>query len=108
MMNELEKSDSFIVAVKPTNKQGQPSAEPVERMEGTKGNSEETRMRRTQSRGSVPHGLERIRQAMFLPYRQTPKVGARCVSCARRDLCGGCTVRSIPTAIFLHGFKDDK
>jgi hypothetical protein len=66
MMNELEKSDSFIVAEKPTNKQGQPSAEPVEQREGTKGNSGETRMRRTQSRGSVTQGLERVRQVMFL------------------------------------------
>jgi len=31
--------------------------------------------------------------------RQTPKVGARCVNRARRDLCGGCSVRSIPTVI---------
>jgi RNA-directed DNA polymerase len=63
MMHELEKSDSFIVAVKPTNKQGKPSAEPVEPREGTKGNSGETRMRRTLGRGSVPQGLERVRQA---------------------------------------------
>ena len=65
MMYELEKSDSFIVAEKPTTKQGQPSAEPVERREGTKGNSGETRMRRTQGRGSVPQGLERVRQAIL-------------------------------------------
>ena len=65
MMNELEKSDPFIVAEKPTNKQGQPSAEPVERREGTKGNSGETRIRRTLSRGSVLQGLERVRQAIF-------------------------------------------
>jgi hypothetical protein len=31
--------------------------------------------------------------------RQIPKVGARCVKYARRDLCGGCSVMSIPTAI---------
>ena len=63
MMHELEKSDPFIVAVKPTNKQGQPSAEPVERREGTKGNSGETRMRRTQRRESVYQGIDRVRQA---------------------------------------------
>ena len=63
MMHELEKSDSFIVAVKPTNKQGKPSAEPVEPREGTKGNSGEAHMCRTLSRGSVPQGLERERQA---------------------------------------------
>ncbi len=31
--------------------------------------------------------------------RKTPEVGARCVNCARRDLCGGCWVTGIPTAI---------
>jgi hypothetical protein len=31
--------------------------------------------------------------------RQIPKVGARCVNHARRDLCGGCSAMSIPTAI---------
>ena len=63
MMNELEKSDPLIVAEQPTNKQGQPSAEPVERRKGAEGNSGETRMRRTLSRGSVPRGLDRVRQA---------------------------------------------
>ncbi|MGO9145428.1 MAG: hypothetical protein ACLQDF_03590 [Desulfomonilia bacterium] len=62
MMHELEKSDPFIQAKKlVANKQGQSSAEPAERREGTKGNSGETRMRRTQSRGSVPQGLDRVR-----------------------------------------------
>jgi RNA-directed DNA polymerase len=63
MMNELERSDSFIVAEKPTNKRGEPSAEPVEPREGTKGNSGETHTRRTLGRGSVHQGLERVRQA---------------------------------------------
>ncbi len=31
--------------------------------------------------------------------RQAPKVGARCPNWARRDLCGGCSVMDIPTAI---------
>ena len=98
MMNELEKSDSSIVAEKPTNKQGQPSAEPVERREGTEGNSGETRMRGTQSREACCRDSNEYgRQCFALP--SLPKVGARCVNCARRDLCGGCSVRSIPTAI---------
>src|SRR6266481_3530854 len=33
--------------------------------------------------------------------RQIPKVGARCVNHARRDLCGGCSAMGIPTAIGL-------
>jgi len=38
MMNEPEKSDSAIVAVKPANKAGSPVAEWVEPRAGTKGN----------------------------------------------------------------------
>ena len=32
-------------------------------------------------------------------HRQIPEVGARCVNCARRDLCGGHSVMGVPTAI---------
>ena len=39
MMHEHGKSDSAIVAAKPTNKAGRPAAEPVERRAGTKGNA---------------------------------------------------------------------
>src|SRR5207237_4615399 len=31
--------------------------------------------------------------------RSSPEVGARCGNAARRDLCGGCVVTCIPTAI---------
>ncbi|MEP7247062.1 MAG: group II intron reverse transcriptase/maturase [Gammaproteobacteria bacterium] len=63
MMYGQEKSDISIVARKPANKPGQLGAEPVERRERTKGNTGETRTRRTQSRGSVFQQLERVRQA---------------------------------------------
>src|ERR1700737_4975804 len=72
MMNGLEKSDPAIVAMKPTNKVGQPAAErsavepnaaePVERRAGTKGNAGQPSTRRTQSRISVSQALERIRK----------------------------------------------
>lgn len=62
MMHEREKSDPFKVAQKPTNKSGQPGAEPVERREGAEGNTGEPRMRRTPSRESVSQGLDRVRQ----------------------------------------------
>lgn len=39
-MHDPEKSDSGIVAVKPTNKAGQLAAEPVEPRPRTKGNAE--------------------------------------------------------------------
>ena len=63
MMNGLEKSDSVVVAVKPANKAGQPAAERVEPRTGTKGNAGQPRTRRTQSRGSVSQGLDRVRHA---------------------------------------------
>jgi RNA-directed DNA polymerase len=49
--------------MKPANKAGQPAAERVEQRAGTKGNASQPRTRRTQSRGSVPLGLDRVRQA---------------------------------------------
>jgi len=63
MMNGLEKSDSVVVAVKPANKAGEPAAEWVEPRTGTKGNAGQPRTRRTQSRGSVSPGLDRVRSA---------------------------------------------
>lgn len=63
MMNGSEKSDSAIVAMKPANKAGQPAAEWVAPRAGTKGNTGQPRTRRTQSRGSVSQGLDRVRQA---------------------------------------------
>jgi hypothetical protein len=62
MMHGREKSDSAIVAGKPTNKAGQPAAEPVEPRAEAKGNASQQSTRRTQSRVSVSHALERIRQ----------------------------------------------
>src|SRR5450631_2422326 len=63
MMNGLEKSDSAIRAKKPANKAGQPAAEWVEQRAGTEGNTDQPHTRRTQSRGSVSQGLERVRDA---------------------------------------------
>lgn len=63
MMYEHEKSDPFVVAVKPVNKGGQPPAEPVEPREGTEGNTKQHPTHRTQGRRSVSHGLDRVRQA---------------------------------------------
>ena len=72
MMHGRGKSDSAIVAMKPTNKADPPTAEqsvvgpavaePVERRAGTKGNADWQNMRRAQSRESVSQALERIRK----------------------------------------------
>ena len=63
MMDAGEKSDSAIVATKPTNNAGRPVAEPVERRAETEGNAGQQRTRRAQDRESVSQVLERIRQA---------------------------------------------
>jgi hypothetical protein len=64
MMNGRGKSDSATVAGKPTNKAGQPAAEPGERRAEAKGNASQQSTRRTQSRVSVSQVRERIRQAV--------------------------------------------
>ena len=66
-----EKSDLAVVAMKPANKAGSPAAEAVEPREGTKGNADQPRTRRTQSRESVSQGLERVRQAARQRKRQS-------------------------------------
>ena len=63
MMNEPEKSDSAIVAVKPANKAGSPVAERVEPRAGTEGNTGQPHTRRTQSCGSVSQRLDCVRNA---------------------------------------------
>jgi len=63
VMNGPEKSDLGIVAAKPTNKAGQPAAEPVEPRPGTKGNADQQSMHRTQSRAGMSQALDRVRRA---------------------------------------------
>ena len=62
-MHDPEKSDSGIVATKPTNKAGRPVAEPVEPRPGTKGNADQQSTHRAQSRVRVTQALARVRQA---------------------------------------------
>jgi hypothetical protein len=63
MMYDHEKSDPAIVAVKPTNKAGQPDAELGEPRAGAEGNVPQQSTGRAQYRGTVSQALERIRQA---------------------------------------------
>src|SRR5947207_7468356 len=70
MMHGREKSDSAIVAGKPTNKAVPTAAEPVEPRAGTKGNASQQSTHRTQGREGVSQALERVRQAA----RQRTKV----------------------------------
>jgi group II intron reverse transcriptase/maturase len=62
MMHEGEKSDPFVVAVKPTNKAERSAAEPVEPRAGAEGNVGQHSTDRAQKRATVSQGLERIRQ----------------------------------------------
>ena len=87
MMNGPEKSDPAIVAMKPTNKAGQPAAErsaaepnaaePVERRAGTKGNAGQQSTRRTQSRISVSQAPERIRKIFAVTHPRWEKLWGR-------------------------------
>jgi hypothetical protein len=76
MMNGPEKSDSVIVAGKPTNKAERSTAELVERRAGTKGNAAQQSTRRTQSWISVSQALERIRQRTAVDTRGGRSYGA--------------------------------
>ena len=61
-MHGREKSDLAIVAVKPTNKAGQPAAELVEPRARAKGKADQQSTHRAQNRARVFQTLERIRQ----------------------------------------------
>ena len=62
MMNDVEKSDSAIVAVKSANNGASAPAEPMEPRAEPKGNPEGQCTRRTQDRESVSQAADRIRQ----------------------------------------------
>src|SRR3972149_2756755 len=66
MMHEREKSDTAVVAVKPTNKAGTSiaaAAESAEPRAGTKRNASGQSTHRTLSRVRVSPALDRVRQA---------------------------------------------
>jgi len=58
-----QRASSDPTAKKLANNVGEPAAEWVERRAGTKGNMGQSNTCRAQNRASVPHGLERVRQA---------------------------------------------
>jgi hypothetical protein len=63
MKRGQEKSDLFIVAMKPANKPGRLGAELAEPRERTEGNTGEQHTRRTLSRVNVSQRLDRVRGA---------------------------------------------
>jgi RNA-directed DNA polymerase len=62
MMHGRGKSDSAIVALKPTNKAKQSAAGSVERRVEAKGNASQQSTCRARSRESVTQALERVRK----------------------------------------------
>ena len=62
-MNDPEKSDPRVVAMKPTNKARRLGAELVEPRLGTKGNAGQQSTYRSQSRVRVTQALDRVRKA---------------------------------------------
>ncbi len=69
-MNEHEKSDPNVVAMKPTNKARRLVAESVEPRAGTEGNVDQQSTLRTQSRERVTQALDRVRQAARLRKKE--------------------------------------
>ena len=100
MMYDHEKSDPAIVAVKPTNKAGQPAAELAEPRAGAEGNVSQQSTGRAQYRETVSQALKHRRKFVRISRtrRYTPEVGAVCPNWARTDLCGGREVTRVPTA----------
>src|SRR5450631_2378822 len=68
-MYDHEKSDPAIVAVKPTNKAGQPAAELVEPRAGAEGNVRQQSTGRAQYRETVSQALKRIRNFVRISRR---------------------------------------
>src|ERR1017187_10764282 len=62
MMNDPQKSDGCIVAMKSANKPDGSGAESMERRRPAKGNAGESCTHRTLSRASVSQGLDRVRE----------------------------------------------
>ena len=100
MMYDHEKSDPAIVAVKPTNKAGQPAAG----VGGAKGGGRGECASAKHGPGTVPGdrvtgaGAHTEFRENITTRRYIPEVGAVCPNWARTDLCGGREVTRVPTA----------
>ncbi len=87
MRGERKQSDSPIVVMKRANKEGELSAESVERRGGTKGNSAHQSTDRTQSRATVTQAGVGYGGRRDLP--SLPEVGAVCLNGHARICAGG-------------------
>jgi hypothetical protein len=100
-----EKSDEVVVPRKRPNKGRQLPAEVVEGRASPKGTSRQAAVVRTLSRNTTSIRVAAVRRSVggFKPSAADvrPEGGARCVSSARRDLCGGRGAILVPTATIL-------
>src|SRR6516164_1173623 len=105
-----EKSDEVVVPRKRPNKGRQLPAEVVEGRASPEGNSRQAAVVRTLSRAATSIRLTAVRRrACGRKPRVTavrPKGGARCVSSARRDLCGGRGAILVPTATIAPAHRE--
>jgi len=95
MMYDHEKSGPAIVAVKPTNKAGQPAAELVEPRAGAEGNVSQQSTSRAQYLGTVSQALKRMRN--FVRLSRCAVTHPRWEPCARIGLariCAGCALQA--------------
>src|SRR5882762_1858033 len=90
MMYDHEKSDPAIVAVKPTNKAGQPAAKLVEPRAGAEGNVRQQSTGRAQYRVTVSQALEHIRNFVRISRRAVtyPRWGP-CARIGLARICAG-------------------
>ena len=112
-MNDLEKSDPAIVAVKPANKGRQRPAEQVEPRAGAEGNSGGRSRHRAQKRGSLSQEADRIRQAakrnpegrlVALLHHITMPVLAEAFHSLKRDVAAG--VDGVTWEMYADGLED--
>ena len=97
-MHDAQQSDAAIVAMKAANKGARAPAEPLERRAAAEGNPQRTGTVRTQSRGAVSPGAERIRQFVkekpgerltALLHRITPEALGEAYHALKRDAAPG-------------------
>jgi len=85
-------------AVKPTNKAGQPAAEPVEPRARAKGSADQYSTHRAQYRDCASQVAGTRTANRKRVCRQIPEVGAVCLNWARTVLGGGRVAMRVPTA----------
>src|SRR3982074_1887225 len=93
-MHDSEKSDSAIVAVKSPNKTGFSGGGGDGAKGGDQGKRGSAKHAPDADPGSRDPGAGPRTASRSALRRQTPKVGAGCLSRASPDLCGGCSAMS--------------